>query len=71
MVIAGFDIGGTKCAVSLGQIAQDGTIRLLDKVKFPTPEDYREALQQLGDALEAFCRSSVSARPLASTAVGP
>ena len=58
MVIAGFDIGGTKCAVSLGQIAQDGTIRLLDKVKFPTPEDYREALQQLGDALEALLQKS-------------
>ncbi len=34
--IVGLDIGGTKCAVSLGQIDNEGNIRVLDKLIYPT-----------------------------------
>lgn len=42
----GFDIGGTKCAVSLGKIA-DGNIRVLKRQETPTLEDPRETLAAL------------------------
>lgn len=44
----GFDIGGTKLAVSLSWI-QDGTVQIMQKVKCPTPhgDGYLPALEQL------------------------
>lgn len=45
----GLDIGGTKCAVSLGQIT-DGQVELLGKRKFATAKGDPQAV------LEAFCR---------------
>lgn len=55
MFIAGLDIGGTKCAVSLGRIVHhEDTVEILAKEKFPTPKDYRDALRALGDALEGL-----------------
>ena len=39
MIFAGIDIGGTKCAVSLGQIKADGDIDILEKEEIIT---YRE-----------------------------
>lgn len=35
--ICGVDIGGTKCALTIGEVTDDG-IRILDKVKFATPK---------------------------------
>lgn len=51
MVYAGVDIGGTKCAVVLGQ-ARDGGVEILHKEKFPTrTEDPNGMLEELGDSL--------------------
>lgn len=49
-LLAGIDIGGTKCAVSLGE-AYDGGIRLRGKRRFPTEGDAQTVLRTLGDAL--------------------
>ena len=46
MILVGFDIGGTKCAVSLGE-AKDGDVRILDKRALPTPERWQDALGRL------------------------
>jgi glucokinase len=52
-LLAGIDIGGTKCAVVLGRPTDDD-ISLLDKVRFPTPPTFAEALAQIMDALEGL-----------------
>src|SRR5688572_29104660 len=53
-LLAGIDIGGTKCAVSLGR-ADGDHITILDKRLFPTPSTPNETLQtfisQLHDLL--------------------
>jgi glucokinase len=43
IILAGIDIGGTKCAVSLGLAAKD-TVQILSKTRFPTPESPQAAL---------------------------
>lgn len=48
--IAGIDIGGTKCAVSIGRM-QGEDIEILYKEKFPTPACPQEAVQALTDTL--------------------
>ena len=45
MYAIGFDIGGTKCAVSLGELG-DGSIRVLKREEFPT-ETPRETMDKL------------------------
>ncbi len=45
-VLAGVDIGGTKCAVCLGQETADGVL-LLAEQRFPTPSTPSAALAQL------------------------
>ncbi|NLF02617.1 MAG: ROK family protein [Anaerolineales bacterium] len=52
-VLAGLDIGGTKCAASLGAMSGED-VTLLDKRRFPTPPTPGAALAQLGDTLEAL-----------------
>lgn len=49
--LAGIDIGGTKCAVTLGREEQ-GKIEILEKEKFPTPKNPHEAVAELVEALE-------------------
>lgn len=49
--IAGIDIGGTKCAVSIGRL-QDKEIEILYKEKFPTPACPQDAVQALTDLLK-------------------
>lgn len=49
--IAGIDIGGTKCAVSIGRL-QDEEIEILYKEKFPTPARPEEAVWALTDTLK-------------------
>jgi glucokinase len=49
-VVAGIDIGGTKCAVCLGDTA-NGRARLLDKRRFTTPATPLLALKQIEEAL--------------------
>lgn len=52
--LAGIDIGGTKCAVTLGAETPPDQIRILDKIKFPTPGQPDQAMGQLMDALGAL-----------------
>lgn len=42
----GFDVGGTKCAVSLGGV-RDGEIELVGRSAFETPGDWRQALERM------------------------
>lgn len=55
LLLGGIDIGGTKCAAVLGITAGE-TVNILDKISFPTPATPKEALVQLGDALEQLLK---------------
>ena len=48
---AGLDIGGTKCAALIGAVADDGTIEILAKEKFPTAGKPEAMLEKLCDAI--------------------
>ena len=52
-LLAGLDIGGTKCAVSLGR-ADGDTITILDKQRFLTPSTPDETLAMLAASLRAM-----------------
>ena len=47
---AGFDVGGTKCAVILGELTGEGGIEILAKKRFATA-DFRAPEACLADAL--------------------
>ena len=49
----GFDIGGTKCAVSLGEIA-DGNIRIIAREETPTVNSPQETLSKLAPFVKAW-----------------
>ena len=51
MLLLGFDIGGTKCAVSLGE-AQGNDIRIAARKAFPTPSPWSDALEAMFSAAE-------------------
>lgn len=51
--IGGIDIGGTKCAVTVGQVSGD-TIVVLAKQRFPTPATPAAALARISDELAAL-----------------
>jgi glucokinase len=51
-ILAGVDIGGTKCAVCLGE--QTDAVRILAKRRFPTPSSPDAALARLVSALDAL-----------------
>lgn len=53
MYCIGFDIGGTKCAVSLGKI-ENGEIEILGREETPTLPSAVETLENLAFAVEAF-----------------
>ena len=52
-VLAGIDIGGTKCAVSLGAVEGDG-VRIIDKTSFSTPPSPEGSLDSLVAALRTM-----------------
>ena len=54
-LLAGVDIGGTKCAVSLGRL-RDAGVEVLGKRRFPTPPTPAEALRALSDSLAEVLR---------------
>jgi len=58
MLYLGYDIGGTKCAVCLGE-AEAGKVQILDKVKIPTEGTPNAVLSALTDAAREMlaCRS--------------
>ena len=45
-VLVGLDIGGTKCAVSIGR-EEEGEVNLLARSEIPTPGDQTEAMEAL------------------------
>jgi glucokinase len=49
-ILAGLDIGGTKCAASLGRVVGDG-VEPLARRAFPTPPSPDATMGQLGDTL--------------------
>ncbi len=65
-LLAGLDIGGTKCAVCLGRSDADG-VTLLAERRFPTPATPSATLAALGDALAEL--SAEHAGPLAAIGV--
>jgi glucokinase len=70
--LAGIDIGGTKCAASLGRVEGEAVV-LLEKRRFPTPGDPSAALAQLADALATLLaeRPDVSLRAIGISCGGP
>ena len=53
MKLLGFDIGGTKCAVCVGETADDG-VRVLSRRQIDTPPSWRDAVEELFSAGEAL-----------------
>lgn len=49
--LAGIDIGGTKCAVTIGK-EENGMVTIVGKRRFPTPKDPQKAVSQLVDTLK-------------------
>ncbi len=60
IILAGVDIGGTKCAVSIGRVtgAHDDKVEVLVKRRFPTPPTPERALSEIVAALGAACQDS-------------
>lgn len=54
--LAGIDIGGTKCAVSIGR-QEGGSVEICYKEKFPTPSDPHEAVAKLVETLETMTKA--------------
>ncbi|MGB7342356.1 MAG: hypothetical protein WBC91_25895, partial [Phototrophicaceae bacterium] len=50
-VLAGIDIGGTRCALVIGQLQGD-SVKILDKRRFATPSTADETLQYFSEALD-------------------
>lgn len=51
--IAGIDIGGTKCAVSIGVLREEAFVcDILYKERFPTPKEPRQAVELLVATLQ-------------------
>jgi len=63
-IMAGVDIGGTKCAVCVGQ-EQAGEIAILGKRRFPTPAAPHLALEQIGAELSGLLAELRLASPAA------
>ena len=59
--LAGVDIGGTKCAVCVGE-AQADEVRLLAKRRFPTPASPEQAILQVMAELECLIQEIGEAR---------
>ncbi|MFD0962041.1 ROK family protein [Paenibacillus chungangensis] len=51
IALGGIDIGGTKCAVVIGELC-DETIRIIGKVQYPTPSTPEEAMQSFASNLQ-------------------
>jgi glucokinase len=70
-LLAGIDIGGTKCAVSLGY-PEDVNINILDKQCFPTPPTPEETLQTFSNHLQnMLSKQSVPLEAIGISCGGP
>ncbi len=61
-MIAGLDIGGTKCAVLLGQQTEND-LHVAERVEFPTPNTPNAAIEQMKLTLAALLRKYHLAAP--------
>jgi glucokinase len=69
MYYIGYDIGGTKCAVSLGS-ARDGSMQVLAKRQFPTEGAPLEVLSRMADAAEQLLKeNNLSTSQIASAGI--
>lgn len=60
-VSIGIDIGGTKCALSVGECSSDA-VKILHREEFPTKgKTWQEVLEEFGKRMDGFF--SVAARP--------
>ncbi|WP_077623221.1 ROK family protein [Sediminibacillus massiliensis] len=50
-IIAGLDIGGTKCAVLIGELSGD-EVNTVERVEFPTPDTPEKAIKSMTDTLD-------------------
>ena len=64
MVFLGFDIGGTKCAVSLGE-SKAGEARILVRRELATPPGWREAVDVMFGIADEMLEGSGAERPAA------
>lgn len=63
-ILAGIDIGGTKCAVCLGE-AEGDRVRVIAKRRFPTRSTPNATLTEIGDALAALLAEHSASAPAA------
>jgi len=71
-MIAGIDIGGTKCAVMLGQVDETGGIQLIRKTSFPTEtaKGFDYTMQTIFAAAdELFAQSEISPDKLSAIGI--
>jgi glucokinase len=61
-ILAAIDIGGTKCAVSLGAVEQDRVV-ILEKISFPTPSMPKVAMDEITVALESVLSRHPEQKP--------
>ena len=69
MVCIGFDIGGTKCAVSVGKVTGE-KIEILGRVEVPTGASAEETLERLAPTVEKF-RDEYSVQKAGISCGGP
>lgn len=51
-IIGGLDIGGTKCAVLLGEKLVDGNIEIIERKQFSTPDTPKKAIDRMTENLD-------------------
>lgn len=69
-VSVGIDIGGTKCALSVGDGAAD-TVKILHREEFPTAGlSWRQVLEAFAARLDAYLSAQPAAQPLQLAAIG-
>ncbi len=57
-MLLGFDIGGTKCAVVLGEKSGDGNIKLIDKTVLPTDQAVDDMIESLFISAELILKKN-------------
>lgn len=70
-ILAGLDIGGTKCAVILGRLI-DEQIAVLERIAFPTPSTPDESIQKMIERLDYLIeKHQVTPKALGISCGGP
>lgn len=65
--VAGIDIGGTKCAVTIGSVSEEG-VAVADKIRMETPATPQEAVPALVEALKELTKRHPD-KPIAAVGV--